>query len=211
MSTTAEAQITAKVGYFMPDSLKRILEREWPALENGLKSQPVLAFLDPAGRRKAEEALQREMRLISRLLRSRPRFSDLAREFGKTARILIFLNLPEGDGMTASDFDSLLRYLEKNTPKFPLVVYDDPGKEPGSLREFLEEIRGRRLRLSERYREAYPRGLGAYPEEVFDARSPLFGIASLSFSHSVNDIARLWLWAWKSANGDMAGRPIPEL
>jgi hypothetical protein len=193
---------------FMPESLRGVLEKHREPLESGLGTQRLLNARGKVEPQSLEEDLRRKMSLIGRMLRSNPRFVYLAREFGGTARLIIYLNLPEVEALPTEDRDLLMRYIEGNSFNFPLVVYDDPGEGIGSVEDFLDGIRQRRRQLSQRLRDAYPRGLAEYPLETFDVRSPLFGICSLVYSHSVNDIARVWLWTWKSANGDMSGRPI---
>ena len=39
---------------------------------------------------------------------------------------------------------------------------------------------------------------------------PYFGVASLSYSQSVNDIARVWTYIWSQAGGDVEGIPFPQ-
>jgi len=38
-------------------------------------------------------------------------------------------------------------------------------------------------------------------------RSLPYGIGSLSWSHTVTDTARVWLFIWKQAHGDLYGTP----
>jgi hypothetical protein len=205
---SGELLILKEAVSFMPESLRGILDRHWEPMESGLGAQPLLNAAGMVEPPSLEASLRRKMSLIGQMLRSSPKFVNVAREFGGAARLIIYLNLPEVRTLSVEDRDFLMHYIEKNSSNFPLVVYDDPGEWVGSMEGFLDGMRQRRRQLSERLREAYPRRLADYPLETFDARSPLFGICSLIFSHSINDIARAWLWTWRSANGDMSGRPI---
>ena len=191
----------------MPESLNRVLEKHRQQLELGLKTQPLRNPGSTQGRRLIEEDLRQRFLAIKGLLKARPRFGELAMEFGAAARLVIYLNLPEGKDLSSQELDFIFLYIEKNSPHFPLVVYDDPAQGIGSVESFLQCLRLRRTQLSKRLEDAYPGGMVTSSLESYDVRSPVFGICSLVFSHSVNDIARLWLSAWKSANGDMSGRP----
>ena len=42
-----------------------------------------------------------------------------------------------------------------------------------------------------------------------DERSVPFGVASLAFSRTVTDTARVWLQSWRQAHGDLTGLPYP--
>lgn len=192
----------------MPKSLGAILTRYRRELESGFESIRGRDYLHSGKRNLLEERLVDEMNQISRQLRSQPRFSKLAMELGLVARIVICLNIPETDTLTEEAVNHFLHYVEKNCQNFPLVVYDDSAQGFAGPERLLQQIRSRREQISNRYKEIYPRQLGVGAWNDFDARSPMFGISSLFYSHSINDIAAFWLWAWSSANGDMSGRPI---
>jgi hypothetical protein len=132
----------------------------------------------------------------------------MAREMGGAARLIIYLNLPEGESLSSPQLDFVLRYIHKNSPNFPLVVYDDPGQGIGTMEDFLHRLCQRRIQLLKLLQEAYPQGMVISSLEAYDFHSAVFGVSSLVYSHCINDIARLWLSTWKAANGDMAGRPI---
>ncbi len=204
---SAELLILHRAAWFMPESLRRVLERHRQELELGLKAQPLATSGNAAGRSQLEVDLRRRVLTIDDLLRSKPRFGDLAREMGGVARLIIYLNMPEGESLSSPQLDFVLRYIHKNSPNFPLVVYDDPGQEIGTMEDFLHSLCRRRVQLSKRLQEAYPEGMVISSLGAYDFRSTLFGVSSLVYSHSINDIARLWLSTWKAANGDMTGRP----
>jgi len=44
---------------------------------------------------------------------------------------------------------------------------------------------------------------------AIDFRSPVFGVASLSYSRAVTAVAATWLAVWRDARGDLTRRPQP--
>ena len=44
---------------------------------------------------------------------------------------------------------------------------------------------------------------------TLDYRSPVFGVASLSYSRAVTAIAATWLAVWREARGDLTRIPSP--
>jgi hypothetical protein len=200
----AEVQIIEKAFSLLPGSLRRILSRNQEPLEAGIASRSMESFLSPAGRDQLERQLVGKLQSIAESLRVRPKFSEIAKAFGAVGRMVLYLNLPEGEGLTKGEVDLLLRYLVQNSSCFRLVIYEVPSDDRAdSLFQVIKEIRLRRAFLSARLREAYPRRLAEYSATEMNLRSPLFGVCSLVYAHSINDLARVWLWAWKSANGDV--------
>jgi len=203
----AELLILHRAAWFMPQSLKRMLDRHRQELELGLRAQPLDQSGVASGRSQLEVDLRRRAITINDLLRSKPGFGELAGEMGAAARLIIYLNMPEGESPLSPQLDFVLRYINKNSPSFPLVVYDDPVEGFSTMEDFLRGMTQRRAQFSKRLQEAYPEGMVISSLEAYDFRSAVFGISSLVYSHSINDIAKLWLSAWKAANGDMTGRP----
>jgi len=199
-----ELQIIEKAFFLLPGSLRRILSRNQHPLEVGIASSSMEPFLSPTGRDRLEAQLEGKLQSIAESLRIQPRFPEIAKDFGAVARMVLYLNLPEGEGLTKDEVDLILRYLVQNSSCFRLVIYGvSSGDGADSLSQLMKEIRLRRDYLSARLRERYPRGLAEYSAAEEDHRSALFGVCSLIYAHSINDLARVWLWAWKSANGDL--------
>jgi hypothetical protein len=202
---SAELQIIEKALFLLPGSLRRILSRNQEPLEVGIASNSMESFLSPKGRDHLERKFVERLQSIADSLRVRPKFSEIAKDFGAVARMVLYLNLPAGDGITKDEVDLILRYLVQNSSCFRLVVYDVSSSDGAEAPfQVIKEIRLRREYLSARLREAYPRRLAEYSAIETNPRSPLFGVSSLVYSHSINDLAKVWLWAWKSANGDVA-------
>jgi len=124
--------------------------------------------------------------------------------------MMFLLNLPEAE---TTDFTRKLINLGdvivRNSPPFRIVVYDalEPGGGSDEVKDLLKIVRTRRQYLSERFGEIQVPAALAASQASIDPRSPLYGIASLVYSHTINDTARTWLWVWKCSNGDMSGQP----
>ena len=100
--------------------------------------------------------------------------------------------------------------FEEKMERFPLVF---EGPDPASDRSgwdsgAIDAIRSRYDHDRETLTRAYhPRDGGPVLPSDFDDRSVPFAIASLAYSHAVNDTARAWIRLWRSANGDLTGTP----
>jgi hypothetical protein len=142
-------------------------------------------------------------------LRSRPRFQHVAEALGALAQMLFVLNLPELEGSSQAEIAALANAIRWNSTSFRVVVYDATDLVPTveGVHSLMREIRDRRSTLSRRFRQSYLREALTDSPIGLDPRSPLYGVASLVYSHSVNDVARIWLWIWNSAHGDMSGQP----
>jgi hypothetical protein len=199
--------IAEKALQWMPESFRRVLSRNMDNLRNGIDEVQGAKFLMASDRLTLEGNLLQRMASTVNRLQSRPKFSEAAKDFGALAQMMFLLNLPETE---AGSSDKLLIFSDvigRNSQSFRVVVYDasEIGGSRDEVRTLLESVRQRRKRLSE------PFGLEARrlatTTIAVDPRSPLYGIAALVYSHAINDTARAWLWIWRSANGDMSGRP----
>ena len=120
------------------------------------------------------------------------------------------LNCPPGPVGDPVFYGSYAMYAEKMMPYFLVVLDQKPSPELAKNR--LEEF-GRAAALrSSRYvaplHAAYAPDGKPRSAADFDVKSIPFGVASLSYSQSVNDIARLWAHLWRRAGGDLEGQPF---
>lgn len=140
-------------------------------------------------------------------------FTEVARTLGALAHYVGDLNNPlqvaHGDPrepLYAADYAS---YVESNLGRFPLVFYgwEDRTLDDGAVRVFAESAAARARRYYAHIGRAYAPDNPAPPRVRFDVRSLPFGIASLSYSHTVTDTAKIWLHVWRRAHGDLSGTP----
>jgi len=119
------------------------------------------------------------------------------------------LNCPPGPVGDPVFYSNYVKYTEKMMPYF-LVVLDrkpSPDLAKNRLEAFGKNAALRSSQFVSPIQAAYtPDGKPRSPAH-FDEKSVPFGVASLSYSQAVNDIARLWVHLWRSAGGDLGGQP----
>jgi hypothetical protein len=203
-----QLQVAEKSLALLPAALREVVHRHRESFERGINSLSMDVFLLPSARTQLEERLLERVRLTVQMLDARPRFAEAVNSLGSIASMVLYLNLPEGMDVTKEDIQFILDYSAQNAGDFPLVVYDRLDENLGqSLSDSIKAIRTRRAALSERFWMAYPEMGSERLGNRTNPRSLLFGICSLLFSHSINDLASVWCHVWKAANGDMAGMP----
>jgi hypothetical protein len=102
-------------------------------------------------------------------------------------------------------------FVQANLAKFPLVL-GDPGAleltraDLGSYwQRLLDESRADTAII----RAEMLRDGRVVDHRAIDYRSPVFAVASLSYSRAVTAVAGSWLAVWRAARGDLSARPRP--
>jgi ribosome modulation factor len=189
----------------MPASLRQILERRESWLIRGFREPARPA--DLAGSRRELEAALAEQRL---LLAGFPLFDDVVANFGRIARAVCELNALRRycpDDQAAAWLDDYEPYTERKGALFVPVFYDYSPVlfTERNLTAYVETMEARNRAYAERVLDVYRRG---GTSRTFDDRSPAFGLAALHYSHTITDIANVWLYGWREANGDLGGVPF---
>ncbi len=192
-----------------PDLSRQIIKRRSSYLAGAV--QP-FADTDASRHRKSpdgslDQALTEAVTQAVAAIRSHRPFDEIVQRMGVAAHFMADANNPlaasAADPEMGRYFVDFLRYAETAEPRFPLVFYGiRPGLErEGGLTELLAEAlrRGRALSpvIGMEYRRIdFDSGIG-----VFDDRSTAFGVASISFSHAVTDVAAVLRYIWLRAGG----------
>ncbi len=147
-------------------------------------------------------------------LRQPAAFDDVVYRLGRVAHWVADANNPLNAAGDDPDegryFADWLRYADSARPRFAPVFYlGEPTV--GSDHDLRQLV----LRALQRGRGFYPRvgdeyrrigyGTGA---RGFDDRSTAFGVAAVSFSHAISDLARVMRYVWLAGGG---GDPRPPL
>jgi hypothetical protein len=203
-----------------PPSLNTLLEH--------YRSELIHGMLDPSREEGGEEHRQRTTGAYGKaaaLMASRAqqaitiigqpgRLSLAIYAMGTAAHFVADLNFPlntgeseAGDPVFYSSYDA---YVEKMLGFFPVVLDRSPSEELDGhrLEDFGRAAARRASRFIPPIRNAYTPDGKPRSASAFDERSLPFGVASLCYSQSVNDIARVWNYIWRQAGGDLEGLPF---
>ncbi len=200
---------------FMPASLRLALEQHREPLLRGLLT-PMTDEGGPEHRPPwndgtLDTTLAGAAEDLTAILGRRTPFADLAREFGATAHYVLDAGFPPGvgDSDEASRYAHFARFCRSRRERFPLVFYghEDPALDRGDFHAFGLAVMARARADDRQLSRAYA-AAGSPPDpSAFDDRSVPFAIASLSYSHGVTEVVRLWLRIWREAGGDMGSTP----
>lgn len=204
----------------VPPALSTILHRYRADLVQGMT--------DPSREETGEEHRQRTSGgygLAARMIASRGnqavtqigqpgRLRLAAYAMGTVAHFVADVNFPPngGDGPAGDPvfYASYQRYVEKILGRFPVVLDRKASRElkENRLEDFGRAAAVRASAYIPSVQAAYTPDGRPRSASAFDERSLPFGVASLCYSHTVNDIARVWAHIWREAGGDMQGLPF---
>jgi hypothetical protein len=209
----------------MPASLRLLLERHRDDLLAGVRQpsdherSPMHTLLEDQAAPSAASALRDATMGAIGLLDQQAPFSEVVRQLGVVAHAVGDLNDPaqvsDADPREASWRSDYAAYVESNLGTYPLVFHgwESPPLDDASrpveqrLLDFGAATAGRARRYYRHVSAAYDPANKNPLAVRFDIRSLPYGIGSLSWSNIVTDTARVWLFVWKQAHGDLHGTP----
>ncbi len=215
----AQRQVLDKATRLMPPSLARILKRHDRAVRQGAEaarkfkpSPPHAQSLEPGDG--TAQRLATSLARITALMDSHAPLKQVAREFGVASHLVTDLSNPfrtaPRDQDSAFFEERFLQYIADHLPHMRVVFtsYQDPLLESGLTTEFGLQMAARSRSYLDDLVGAFRRFDATGDPSFMDERSIPFGVASLSYSRSVIDTARVWLHAWRQAHGDLSGLPF---
>lgn len=206
----------------LPRSLRKLLsEREMKVLDEMRRfptsvTQVLLADVN-AGQLSAETAAacQDEAAIVVDLIKKQRLSEGLAR-MGALMLIPAFLSDPVlavgPEGYPPGVTREYYAFVEGYLAKIP-VVLDDPQAlrlERSALPPYWQSLLARSRDQSPVLRTEMVQGGRVVSHKNLDYRSPVYAVASLSYSRAVNGIAATWLAVWREAHGDTTRLPKPR-
>lgn len=200
----ADQRIAKKSIQLAPPDLRFMIEKYKSEFDRGLASAAETTKPAKEGTAAVRRAIERNVRESISLLRDKSSPVDFVRNLGVLVHLVSIANDPLHLDTAASldakhaDYES---YFEKRMPRFPTVFY---GLDRNlQLSAYLDRTLSRTSRFSPLLEEEYFRFGEDHTSTDFDDRSTAFGIAAVSYSHSVTDVVNLYYFIWREIGGDV--------
>lgn len=211
-SPRTRAEIVGRSLKLMPDGMERQLRKHARSLFSAAVQPPVTPGAEGRAIKPAEQ-LEAAVAAAIDAIDQRKGMAEVARRFGVLARIASDLSYGLDTGLddpreTAIRPD-FARFIETRLPRMSVTFggFADPYLAAGDLPGFARSISSKAHQDYESIlRSYYPEGRQRLPQD-FDDRSVAFAVGSLEVSLAVTATARVWLYAWHLAHGDMSGTP----
>ncbi len=202
------------VGFFPPDLARQVRKHHRlydQGIQDGLRLPPAWRAGPPG---KLRDALLAQARKCSDDLRRPVPLRDLVRELGTLAVLVADANDPlavtHTDPRESSYAGSYQDYADSILDRVRVVYY---GRDPrlvgrGQLDDFVGTTLNRSRSWYSLLGEEFYRTGSLRDWRTFDDRSVAFGIAGVSLSHAMTDMANLAAWVWGSGGG-LVPTPLP--
>ena len=218
---TPASQITLalEASKLAPPDLRRQIEKYPKRLQQGT-NWPFKNAVQEAhywhedGEGQLDDVVFSEIDATIQAIKDHEPFPQIVERLGRVAHYVADANNPlnadDADSEESRYFVDFLRYAQSAQPRFSLVYYAD---EP--MVDTDREMRLMIYRALHRGRELYPfvgaeyRRIGFESgRKLFDDRSTAFGIAAVTYSHALSDVARTFRYIWLQAGGTDLGSPL---
>jgi len=206
----------------LPLSLARLLARREPQILEEVRRFPprlgqALAEDLSAGRLQPDTlaALDTETGEIVLMLKQQ-RVSEGLVRLGALLRVPADLSDPVltagPEGYPAGVTREYYAFVETSLDKIPVVLSDPPALKLSrqQLSRYWQDVLGQSREQAPVIRIEMFQGGRVVDHKSIDYRSPVFGVASLSYSRAVTAIAATWLAVWREARGDLTRMREPR-
>lgn len=207
----AEKRIAAKASQLAPPDMRLLIEKYPAEFQRGLdeaqrnESRENHVFYMNRKHGQLPNQIQREVRGAVSILRERKPVAQFVESLGRIAHLVGDANNPfrtsDADPRLSASQADFEAYLERRMTALPTIFYG--LTEPFHLQTFIAAGVTRSARYHPLLAEEYFRGGQRRTSTDFDDRSTAFGIASLSYSHSVTDLVNIYYYIWKEVGGDV--------
>ncbi|OGF66418.1 MAG: hypothetical protein A2Y62_15870 [Candidatus Fischerbacteria bacterium RBG_13_37_8] len=206
--------ITKKALLLMPRTFRNVLKVYYDDLITGaaessslLNSEDHLLYEDGSYGKATFRIKQLSDKIVYDIYHHVP-FHIIAREFGYIVHYVTDLNNPfhtaEKDSVAVQCEKEFSSFMTNYLDKFPFVFYGYSSKslEKNDIEEFSQSIVDRSSKLRKVLLKTMHNGKAVASARKFDEKSLVFGVAAVSYQHSISNTAQLWLHIWKNAHGD---------
>jgi hypothetical protein len=204
------------VGFFPPDLMRQVREHEdrfEAGIRRGLASPPAWRAASPG---KLEVALEGQLMHSVAALRQPVPLEDLVEELGVLAVRVLDANDPlattHDDHLEPTYASSYQAFVDAARSRLRLVYYGQNGSLVHDRRvaESIDEILERSRALYPFLGEEFYRTGGLRSWQELDDRSVAFGVAGVSLSRGMTDLANFAAYVWSSGGGFVPPpRPTP--
>lgn len=207
----SDRRIAQRGAELAPPDMKLVLQRFQPEFDEGLEraeadeGSATHHYFVLSREGKLRERIEQETRGVVTMLRTRQAMSLVVQHLGVIAHLVADANNPfhtsNHDALSSLAHDDFEQYFERRLAHFPTVFYGiDRNLQLGN---YLDRMVARSARFSPLMHEEYFRGGDVHTSAEFDDRSTAFGVASVSYSHAVTDLANLYYYIWRESGGDV--------
>jgi len=211
-TANTQVAIARNAASIAPPDLKRQIERHKRELQRGALApfqdgDAARHIKNDDGAGRLDEVILEEVENAIQAIRVHRPFSEIVYRLGTVSHYVADANNPlntsQADSREGTYFADYLRYVESAQDRFQVVFYgtgrriEEPHDLSGMLTRTLTRGRNAYVEVGREYRRiGQPNGL-----ELFDDRSTAFGVAALSYSHAVSDVAAVLRYIWIRAGG----------
>lgn len=208
-SATLHQVVVVKASTLMPPPLQRQILRYRKEILTGCLD----VLRDGAGVRNDAQAITSACEELIDALGSRTPFSRVCYLLGRLSALAAEFDPPVDTALNSPDnsrWHGFTQVLESEYKNFPLVINREGEGYllKGSLSQYLDYA----ARRNADRKAALLRALAVEkPGQWRDQRSLTYGLASLVYNDMVLDSARLWLFIWQQAGGEIGDAPYFKL